>query len=161
MAIGIILLFLILIGVFYMSKEKITCPKINLMKYDFLGYNIWINENYKANFINAKLNILLLYPFHAFKIMRMDSYNCRYVRGYERQKIISYHGYGQATDINPSDFPSIRLKDNYGNIIAEKYTLPIWFIQIADCFKMAGFRWGGDWSSLFDPMHFEIGSRTV
>lgn len=161
MFIGLILLLLITIGVFFMSKHKIVCPRIELINFDFFGHNIRINKKFEAYYLSAKLKIYECYPHWIPKIKRMDSYNCRYIRGAEYRKIISYHGYGQAIDINPSDYPSIRLKDKNGNVIGQKYDLPLWFREVAGCFTWVGFRWGGNWNSLYDPMHFEIGTRVV
>lgn len=150
MVYGLIALLLIIIGVYLMSK-RIDCPVIKKVKVDFFGHGVWINEKYKINLIFAKSNIMLNYPFAIYKIKRMDSYCCRYIRGYEKRGILSYHSYAQALDVNPANFPCR----------VNSYEIPIWLIEVAQCFKQAGFRWGGDWHSIFDPMHFEIGTRTV
>lgn len=162
MFVGLIVLFILIIGVLFMTtKEKISCPKVILKTVDFFGHKIYINVKYSSNFSRAKQNISVYYPTVIEHINRVDSFNCRYVRGYEKQKIISYHGYGQAIDINPQQFPSIRLKDKQGNIINAKYPLPKWFTDVIFCMNLAGFRCGAHWHRIYDPMHFEIGSRAV
>lgn len=59
-------------------------------------------------------------------------YNYRNIAGTSR---LSKHAYGRAIDLNAS-IP-----------IPEK---------VVQCFKQAGFIWGGDWPNKTDPMHFEL-----
>ncbi|MGQ9676662.1 MAG: M15 family metallopeptidase [Chloroflexota bacterium] len=57
---------------------------------------------------------------------------------------LSNHAWGIAIDLNA--------KTNPMRSIRGRYDLPSWVI---DAFRRHGFRWGGDWTSPFDPMHFE------
>lgn len=68
----------------------------------------------------------------------------------------SYHRYGAAVDLNPSQNPHCRRSgavDPDGQCDAEKpYTIPEELITV---FKAHGFTWGGDWRRDKDYMHFE------
>lgn len=57
---------------------------------------------------------------------------------------LSNHARGIAIDLNAKTNPM-----RWGR---GRYDLPTWVI---DAFRRHGFRWGGDWTSPFDPMHFE------
>lgn len=55
----------------------------------------------------------------------------------------SYHQFGVAIDINPSENPCCSVS---------RYTMPQGYI---DAFHNHGFSWGGNWRSIKDYMHFE------
>lgn len=68
----------------------------------------------------------------------------RYVRGYEKQKILSPHAFAAAVDMNPA-------KNKQGS---SSTTFPDWYIA---AWQTAGFTWGGRFSGKrIDPMHFEL-----
>lgn len=69
------------------------------------------------------------------------SFNIRAMRG---STSLSHHSYGIAIDIDPIRNPMSK------KLIT---TLPTWYI---DCWKEAGFEWGGDWENSKDSMHFEV-----
>ena len=58
-------------------------------------------------------------------------YVYRNIAGTDR---LSNHAYGKAIDINAFTDQSP---------------------EVVTCFKEAGFTWGGDWKTAYDPMHFE------
>lgn len=122
-------------------------PKVDIIYTYFCSKKVWINARYKAKFDNASLHITINRPDILQKIVRVDSYNKR--RMTFNPLLWSYHAYGQAIDINPSEFP----------YSTTQYPLPQWYKDLALIMKSYGFRWGGDWWSVFDPMHFEIGKR--
>lgn len=66
-------------------------------------------------------------------------FNIRKQRGANSQ---SLHSWGTAIDVNAS-----------WNQLNEKSTLSTGFVQ---CFKDAGFDWGGDFHNRKDPMHFQL-----
>lgn len=72
------------------------------------------------------------------------SFVLRYVRGYEKQKILSPHAFGTAVDIYPA-------KNPMGKPL--RTTFPAWYIA---AWQIAGFTWGGRWSNRPDAMHFEL-----
>jgi len=72
------------------------------------------------------------------------SYVLRYVRGYEKQKILSPHAFGIAVDMNPA-------KNPMGKPL--RTTFPVWYIS---AWESAGFTWGGRWSNRPDAMHWEL-----
>jgi hypothetical protein len=125
-------------------------PKVELETIPFLTKMITVNKAYVGKFLSVHDHIRLNSPYILQFIQRIDSYNPRYIRG--DGKVWSYHAYGQAVDINPSQFPAVKGR--------ERYELPFWFECLVYIFKFYGFRWGGDWRTIFDPMHFEIGART-
>jgi len=68
----------------------------------------------------------------------------RYVRGYEKQRILTTHAFGIAVDMNPS-------KNPMGKPL--RTTFPTWYIS---AWESAGFTWGGRWSRRPDSMHFQL-----
>ena len=99
-----------------------------------LKYN-GVNLNYLV--CNQAMEIPLTNALQCVKMNGIDSLETagctcyRYVRGTTK---LSKHASGMAIDINP--FKSID---------------PV----VVDCFKQAGFNWGGDWT-IPDLMHFEL-----
>lgn len=142
----VIVVILFILGVIIMEKK----PKVNLVKIRFLDHWVWVREKHVSDFNNVYYHVLTYQPHLLQRITRIDSYNPRYIRYSGGIKIWSYHAYGQAFDLNPPEFP----------MATKPYDLPNWFRALAVVFKGHGFRWGGDWTSRFDPMHFEIGSRS-
>lgn len=67
-------------------------------------------------------------------------FNVRWVRG--RPGVPSFHSFGVAIDLNAAENP-------LGG--ASKLS-PV----LVDCFKVAGFDWGGDFKSRTDPQHFQL-----
>jgi hypothetical protein len=70
------------------------------------------------------------------------TFNLRYVRGYEEDKILSPHAFATAIDINAAQNP-------LGNA---NTTFPTWYIA---AWKAHNFLWGGDFHNRKDNMHFE------
>ena len=80
---------------------------------------------------------------------RIDSYNCRQIRG---SSSWSRHAYGAAWDFFDRPWPEP--VDVWGN----DNSPPEWF---ANCFKQYGFTWGGDWQSRPDFPHLEWSGSSV
>lgn len=78
-----------------------------------------------------------------WKPRRIDSYNCRQIRG---SSSWSRHAYACAWDFFDRPWPEA--VDVWGN----KNSPPPWFARI---FKRYGFTWGGDWTSRKDYPHIE------
>lgn len=57
---------------------------------------------------------------------------------------LSNHTWGIAIDLNAKTNPM-----TYGR---GRHDMPSWVIEV---FRNHGFRWGGDWTNPYDPMHFE------
>lgn len=69
-------------------------------------------------------------------------YVCRYIRGYEEQKILSNHSWGLAIDLNAADHP-----------LGQRGTgVPRFVVEAA---YDHGLYWGGDYKTRPDEMHFE------
>lgn len=61
------------------------------------------------------------------------------------QPFYSYHNYGLAVDMNVNNLKESTNKQQWQ--------------PIASLAKSLGFRWGGDFSSNYDPIHFDLGSE--
>lgn len=68
----------------------------------------------------------------------------RYIRGYEKQGLLSPHSFGIAIDINSAQNP-------LGSKLIT--TFPAWYV---DCWLKAGLIWGGHFKNRKDCMHFEV-----
>lgn len=93
------------------------------------------------------------------EIYRIGSYNYRHMR-FDTTRPLSMHSWGIAVDINPRDNSA---KGRAESKKLEPFTDSWWSTYpqglsqlLVACFKKAGFRWGGDWPTFRDPMHFEI-----
>ncbi|MDP9443884.1 MAG: M15 family metallopeptidase, partial [Actinomycetota bacterium] len=91
------------------------------------------------------------------------SYVCRAARG---QKTWSQHAYGLAVDINPFHNPLVK-KDLVVPELASAYVdreqvRPGMHVRggaAVRAFRSIGWKWGGDWRSLKDYMHFSRNGR--
>ena len=81
-----------------------------------------------------------------YKIKDIGGYSLR--RNKSNPDALSQHAYGNAIDINPNENPYV------GNPFMHKMKtdLPANISRLA---AKWGISWGGDWSSVKDPMHFE------
>jgi len=122
------------------------CNDFDKVTVIFCGKPITVNKTYKNKF--ALLSTMIGITGHASKIYRVDSLACRKISA--GSSTWSYHSFGQAIDINPSDFYATS---------AGRYTLPDWYNNVLDAARSLGFRCGADWTTYFDPMHIEIGSK--
>lgn len=100
---------------------------------------IYCNRDMVGPLERAFRNIIerdLVYAFHTFD-------GCFCIRSKRNGGSMSLHSWGVAVDVNartnPMGKPSTQVKS---------------FVQ---CFKDAGFDWGGDWhGASIDPMHFQL-----
>ncbi len=101
----------------------------------------------KLKFIREGANALLRAALAAYdapyKVYRIESYNCRQTTSGGSW---SAHAWPAAVDINPEKNPFT----TNGRLITD---MPAEFV---DCFKKAGFGWGGDWGRVKDAMHFSL-----
>jgi hypothetical protein len=91
------------------------------------------------------------------------SFNCRPVITTDGpQQTLSQHSYGFAVDVNPLQNPEVSLEGRVRDKAAKIYrdrTLDLPGMIHADdvvvrAFAAIGWKWGGDWSSMKDYMHF-------
>ena len=88
------------------------------------------------------------------------AYVCRAARG---QKRFSAHAYGLSVDVNPFNNPQVK-RDLVLPELASAYADRTWrrpgmFLAgqpPVRAFTSRGWGWGGDWTSLKDPMHFSL-----
>lgn len=96
------------------------------------------------------------------------SFNCRPVITTDGpQPTLSQHSYGLAVDVNPLQNPEVSLEGRVRDKAAKIYrdrTLDLPGMIHADdvvvrAFEAIGWKWGGDWSSMKDYMHFSLTGR--
>lgn len=112
------------------------------------GFDQWKNaytgNQVKYIYCNKKMEKPLL---QALSCLSSNNWNhhlstyhgCYVYRNIANTNRLSKHAYGLAIDIN-----------------AYQQQPP----EVVTCFKQAGFDWGGDWKSKYDPMHFEYNRRS-
>lgn len=89
------------------------------------------------------------------EIYRLGCYVHRHQR-HDPERPLSYHSYGIAIDINPLDNRAARGKITpFSNDWKKQWPNGL-SRTLVDCFKQAGWSWGGDWRAFIDPMHFEL-----
>lgn len=88
-----------------------------------------------------------------YSIRRIGCFNPRFQRG--SSSVVSVHTFGAAVDINSDQNPLIApcAEDDPRRAETKYHDLPDEWI---DAFRRQGFFWGGDFSSRFDPMHFQF-----
>lgn len=121
------------------SMVKLAIP--GELQPDCLPDHVYCNKYFADKFLTALENLKeenILSEFKEFG----GIFSVRPVRGGSTP---SLHSWGLAIDINPSTNPLQKT--------SKKRTLSDKFIK---CFKDAGFDWGGDFKSRFDPMHFQV-----
>jgi len=92
-------------------------------------------------------------------ITRIGCYNFRHQR-HDSLRPLSYHAWGIAVDINPSQNGPKRYKRGTAPKPFSVEWHAVWPNAVPEglvtAFKSVGFSWGGDWKSFPDPMHFEL-----
>lgn len=75
----------------------------------------------------------------------------------------SYHNYGLAVDIYPTETKWKTTVDWNDVNVKEKIDVKEWFRRsgIVDLAKKCGLEWGGYWSDLYDPWHFQDNSFSL
>lgn len=135
-------------GVHVMSRwrDEKFCRDFQKVTIPFAGKQITINQRYQPDF--AALDVWITINNLDQYITRVDSFACRMISA--TSPTWSYHSFGQAIDINPTQFPA----ETTG-----RYALPQWYNELLNLARTHGFRCGADWTSYYDPMHIEIGSK--
>ncbi|MFC1731645.1 penicillin-insensitive murein endopeptidase [candidate division KSB1 bacterium] len=114
----------------------------NLEKVDFLGKNLRVHKKIAPALKCAVEDMKKCSEATAYKINSIGSFNWRMMVGSSTSR--SLHSWAIAIDINPSANP-------YGKTLVTD--LPNCMVE---SFKRYGFRWGGDFRSIKDAMHFEF-----
>ncbi|MBI5621731.1 M15 family metallopeptidase [Candidatus Falkowbacteria bacterium] len=125
-----------------------VCDSVKLAKVDFPTSNgyLMINEKVADSLrqVAAKINASGL---GGYKLINGGTFNCR--PNVNNPKKMSLHSYGLAIDFNPSTNPNKKPKP--AGVCP--HDLPD---AVMNAFKStAGWRWGGDFKSVCDAMHFE------
>jgi hypothetical protein len=124
----------------YGSTEKEVKRYIIPMK--FMGFNININKDIAP--LLTKINDKYMGQSNKYKVTVVQSFNYRKVTG---GTTLSFHAFGRAIDINPAQNPYVKPPKK-----PMKSDMPVEFVRL---FTDLGFRWGGNWSTVSDPMHFD------
>lgn len=73
---------------------------------------------------------------------------------------LSHHARGAAIDVNPDENRARKFARGAAPAPWSKRWTEIWpngvSKKLVQAFKECGFRWGGDWHTFVDPMHFEL-----
>lgn len=80
-----------------------------------------------------------------YKVTSVGGYNLRNITG---GSTLSYHAFGAAIDVNPTDNP-------YSNTPGGGTLTTNLPSNVSDIAAKWGMQWGGNWSTLKDPMHFQ------
>lgn len=94
-----------------------------------------------------------------------SAFNCRPATGNTRS--LSQHSYGWAIDINPLQNPYVRADGSVLRRAAEPYVdrtrrrrgMVLAGGVVVRSFARIGWKWGGDWRTLKDYMHFSLTGR--
>jgi len=127
------------------SDSVSACKDVDLVELKLEKFRVWVNVNYRQKFYDLLSYIVMNCP----EVKRIDSFNCARIPGYNTW---SYHSYGLAIDVNPTQFPMV-------SDVSKSYGIPDWFLDLAVYAQAIGFTWGGTWREPWDPMHFQIGKR--
>ncbi len=124
---------------------------------------------YKSGYPIHKMRLVSDYHASDFQSIEADNtsaFNCRPVTGGKKW---SRHSYGKAIDINPIENPYISRSGRISHKASLKYrkrirknphkasnnAVMLKNDKIVKLFKVKGWRWGGDWSSIKDYQHFD------
>ncbi len=129
----------------------------HLTEIDFMGLDVNVHSIAKDDFLAVVEDIKKCEEGRNYDFWRPDdgakyggTYNCRYNENDPTR--MSMHAYGLAIDINPLANPNCP-KDEQCNGENEPITdIPQCVI---DAFRDNNFRWGGDFITVKDTMHFE------
>ncbi|MFH1236557.1 MAG: M15 family metallopeptidase [Parcubacteria group bacterium] len=134
--------------------DSVEAVSANLVSTSFAGHTVSVHK-FAADAFKAVSQTIGTIPY---PIYRADTFNWRKISGSEK---MSLHSFGIAIDINPKDNPfcpawagQVTNPDQAeicrnGGLISD---IPL---EIIKAFKDNGFEWGGNWTSVKDPMHFE------
>lgn len=124
------------------EKEYVTN---NIVSMNFLGKIIYVNKKLEPIFIKIAKEIQD--SGVNYEIKSVGGYNCR--QNVNNREDMSAHAFGAAIDINGDENPNMK-RSNPNDIC--RSDIPQ---KIVEIFKSSGFCWGGQFTNICDPMHFE------
>ncbi len=127
----------------YGSNEQAV--NISLTTVNFLGMNYRVHNKMATALENAQQQITSAGITYKSSDKAGGGFNWRTNRNNPNQQ--SLHSFGIAIDINPTNNPNYRSK-----VRPCKTDIPQ---KVIDILKNNGFRWGGEYKSVCDSMHFE------
>ena len=127
-------------GVVHWADADQWLVDIDVSRFKFPVDTIQCNKDLVAPLLNVLIELQVRGLLHEIEEFN-GCYNLRYVRGYERRRIVSAHAYGLALDINAST-----------NRLGQRSTT--FSAEFVDVWERHGFTWGGHWRRRPDPMHF-------
>lgn len=117
-----------------------ACDPSQMVYVNIFGSSVEVNKGVSNSLRRINIKWLAMPESTRYKVSSIGGYDCREVTN--KPGFWSAHAYGLALDINPNQNP-------YGS---KKITdMPPSFRQL---FIEEGWGWGGNWSSVFDTMHF-------
>lgn len=121
----------------------------NMMKVSVPGYS-------KQVYVNKKMAPMMVEGFRQCAALG-DGYvikhlGCFAPRPKRSNADPSVHSWAAAFDLNPDQNPALRIK-SAADLAKKKCDIPAAWVHI---FKSIGFVWGGNFSSFYDPMHFQF-----
>jgi len=119
----------------------------NLVTVKFLGMNYTVHNKMASALNNAQTQIEKAGITYKSTDTAGGGFNWRTNVNDTKNKQLSFHSFGIAIDINPNKNPNYRPKET-----PCKTDMPQELINIL---KNNGFRWGGEYKSVCDSMHFE------
>lgn len=113
--------------------------KIWIQKTDLFGRPTWVNKDLVQPLKEVQAELKSKQLDKEVKSV-CGGLSVRYVRGREKQRVLSTHAYGLSIDLNCFlGYPSFRKGFS---------------CKFVQTFEDAGFSWGGVWKQRADPMHF-------
>lgn len=131
--------------------------KKNLVKVNIFGARLSVHRKVAKNYQAFHRRVRAYERAHGLRPYEPDqigTFNYRNMRKYRLRALtggfLSEHALGVAMDLDWATNPMTRRR--------YKTTIPRYVINIA---KLCGLDWGGNWRTIFDPMHFQIGDGVI
>ncbi len=130
-------------AVLFNGQTLTACNPADITKINFMGKEIEVNKAVAAELteINKEWLFTVDPEIKNYKIDTIYGYVCKHVKNQPTKT--SAHSFGLALDINPSQNPYTKT--------GCQTNMPPAFVRL---FTSHGWGWGGNWSSVKDPMHF-------
>lgn len=139
-------------GDLVVANDRIVAPEgweaYNMIPTPLPGYSkpVYVNKHVIPMLVEALRQCLALGDGYQLKTI-----GCFAPRQKRSSNAMSTHSWGIAVDINADDNPPLYIRGT-ADLARRKKTIPDAWVAV---FKSIGLVWGGDFSSYYDPMHFQ------